>query len=169
MADDVGYTPGTGATVRALDNGSGKLKQVMVLDAGGESAERLITDSNGLPIKGVQPSVDTSFGSLTKHHSKASAGTFYSFFVSSLSTVQVYFQVFNKASDPAGLDVPIYSFPIPLCISGLSPSLLSLDATFFGLSGVALGTGVGWGISSTPATFTDAGTAANYGVHVHYS
>jgi hypothetical protein len=51
VADNVGITPGTGATVRAVDNGAGLLKQVMMLDVGAENAESLCIGS--VPVSGT--------------------------------------------------------------------------------------------------------------------
>ena len=56
-----------------------------------------------------------------------------------------YFQVFDKATAPAGGDVPVQSF------------LVGVGANFsYAPSGLLapLGVGLSWGVSSTPNTFT---------------
>lgn len=55
MADNILITPGTGATVRTKDNGSGAQAQVITIDAGADPGENLITAgqkvmANSLPI-----------------------------------------------------------------------------------------------------------------------
>jgi hypothetical protein len=121
--------------------------------------------SNG---QNTTPSIDTSFGTVTNHTSKASAGNVFSVHASSINSALVWFQIFNKASAPTSPgEVPIYSFPLPAG-SATVPGVVAISENFFGIAGKNFATGIAWGISSTQATFTDAGTASNYGVHVHY-
>lgn len=52
MADNVGYTPGVGATVAADDVG-GVLYQVVKLDVGADGASALLSNTNPLPMGGT--------------------------------------------------------------------------------------------------------------------
>jgi len=99
-------------------------------------------------------SIDKNLGAVTKKNVKASAGYVGGFYVSNRNAALRYFQIFAKATAPAGADVPVYSFEIP--INGA----LVLDSTHFGLSGDAVATGIGWAISTTNTSFTDAATAS---------
>lgn len=65
MADNVGYTPGVGATVAADDVG-GVLYQVIKLDVGGDGASLPLSSSNPLPV-----STAASYAEDTPHVSGA--------------------------------------------------------------------------------------------------
>ena len=56
MADNVSITPGSGATIRAKSIG-GVETQIMQIDVGGESAESLVSPTNGLPTAPLNPPV----------------------------------------------------------------------------------------------------------------
>ncbi len=70
MADNVSITPGSGATIRAKSIG-GVETQIMQIDVGGESAESLVSPTNGLPTAPLNPPVGAG-GFAT---SQASVGT----------------------------------------------------------------------------------------------
>ena len=71
MADDISsITPGSGATIRAKSIG-GVETQIMQIDVGGESAESLVSPTNGLPTAPLNPPVGAG-GFAT---SQASVGT----------------------------------------------------------------------------------------------
>lgn len=105
----------------------------------------------------------TSFGTATKANVVAAPGTPISAIVSNENAAVRYFQLHNKTTDPAGTDVPIYSFPIPAGTTN-NPGVLVLDRTFFENDFFTLG--VGWAISTTKATFTDSATASEHTVNV---
>jgi hypothetical protein len=111
--------------------------------------------------------LNTSFGTATANSVKASNAQLFGFYVTSINASLVYFQLFNKTTAPVNTDVPIYSIPLPAG-SATVPSNINLGEAFFGPQGKNFSTGLAWGISSTLATFTDAGTASNYTVHLHY-
>lgn len=113
-------------------------------------------------------SLDTSFGAVTLKSAKGANAQIFGFDVSSVGGALVYFQIFNKATAPALNDVPVYSIALAAGTATV-PARLALTEAFFGIAGRNLTTGLAWGISSTAATFTDAGTAGNYQVHVHYA
>ncbi|RUR76991.1 hypothetical protein PCC6912_39500 [Chlorogloeopsis fritschii PCC 6912] len=86
---------------------------------------------------------------------KTSSGAIHSITCSNLSSEARYFQVFNKASAPINGDVPVRSYTIfP------TPSLLIIGQDVIGGSGIILSTGIAWGFSTTPLTYT-AGTATD--------
>lgn len=62
-----------------------------------------------------------------------------------------YFQVFNKATNPAGADVPVQSILVPAGSNfSWTPSGLAAPFTI----------GCSWGMSSTPSVFTAAAELA---------
>lgn len=115
-----------------------------------------------------QPSLATDFGTVTKANAKASAGTVRSVAASNANASVRYLQLHNKATAPAATDVPLYSIVLPAG-SASQPTLIVLGDDFFTAAGKAFGTGIGWAISTTRATFTDAATASDHAIHLHYS
>lgn len=64
MADNVGYTPGSGATIAADDIG-GVLYQRVKLTAGADNTAVDVSATNPLPVIEIDPSTTTSFGPIT--------------------------------------------------------------------------------------------------------
>jgi len=149
VADNVGYTPGTGATI-AADDVSGVLYQWFKLDIGGDGASSPISSTNGVP---VTPLIGAAFGSSIVSSSaaeaskviKASAGTLLSLIGYNGKASQQFIQIFNSTTVPADATVPIYSF----VVSGQSN--FSLDVT---VSGSPFTTGIAVSNSSTQAAKT---------------
>lgn len=113
------------------------------------------------------PSVATSFGAATKAAAKGASGNVVSVAATNVNAAVRYLQLHNKATAPAGTEVPIISVPIPAG-SATVPGSLVLDQGFFGPSGLNFATGIGWAISTTAGTFTDAATAAEHTVNLLY-
>jgi len=113
------------------------------------------------------PSIDNQMTQVTKRNSKASLGNVLSSFVSNTNAAVRYFQIHNKASTPAGGDVPVISMPIPAG-SATVPGVLLLLNNFYTPAGYHLSTGVSWAISTTYATFTDSATASEHIVVINY-
>lgn len=101
----------------------------------------------------------TSFGTATKANPKASAGVMISIEASNENAAVRYLQLHNKASNPAGTDVPIFSFPIPAGTAN-SPGIVIIERDF--LNDYYFSTGVSWAVSTTKATFTDSATASEH-------
>ena len=122
-----------------------------------------------LPLPLVSSTYDktpyTVFGSLTNQQIKATAAQLYSFDLSSTEATSLYyFQLFN-ATSPTG--TPFYSWALGVG-TATSPFYLERGADLFGVAGRNFSTALSWGISSTKAAYTAAGTAANYQLHLHY-
>jgi hypothetical protein len=64
MADNVGYTPGSGATVAADDIG-GVLHQRIKIGVGADGSATDVSSANPLPVSAIDPSVETAFGPIT--------------------------------------------------------------------------------------------------------
>lgn len=113
------------------------------------------------------PSLYSELTQVTKANIKASAGNVLAFTITNSNAAVRYFQLHNKATAPAGTDVPIFSWPI---VTGTGTTLpqYSLGADFFTRNGKYFGTGIGWAISTTYGTFTDSATAAEHIAYVHY-
>jgi hypothetical protein len=111
------------------------------------------------------PTATTSFGTATKANPKAAAGVFTSLSCTNENAAVRYLQIHNKASAPAGTDVPIFSVPIPAGSTN-APGAVILDREF--LNDYYLGTGVSWAISTTKATFTDSATAGDHTLNGTY-
>lgn len=105
----------------------------------------------------------TNFGAATKANVKAAAGNIVRVIFTNTNAAVRYGQIHNKATAPAGTDVPIISLPIPGG-SVNSPGILSVDLP----ESQAFATGIGWAISTTVATFTDSATASDHSVHLWY-
>lgn len=112
-------------------------------------------------------SVNNSFGTATKAAAKASTGNLFSVYCSNINAAVRYLQIHNKATAPAGTDVPVSSFLIPAG-TATAPATIVLDASYFGTNGKYLSTGVSWAISTTNATFTDSATASEHNLEINY-
>lgn len=88
---------------------------------------------------------------------KASAGNLRTVHgVNRSTTVSLlYLQFFNQTTGPSGSPAVFAEFPVP------SLGQVELGTEFFGTNGVAFGTGIAWGWSTTTGTFTVYGTAAD--------
>lgn len=136
---------------------------------GGEDLTNNVQGITNKPIAAstYSPSLYSELTQVTKAAIKASAGNVLSFYISNVNAAVRYFQLHNKATAPAGTDVPIYSFPIPAG-SATAPSVLQLGPEFWTMSGKYFSTGIGWAISTTYATFTDSATNTEHVALVHY-
>jgi hypothetical protein len=104
---------------------------------------------------------------VTKATPKAFPGNVMSFDVTNDNAAVRYFQLHNKATAPAGTNVPVKSWKIPAGTAN-NPGRLTLDTKYFGANGYYLSTGVSWAISTTHATFTDSATASEHNVDFNY-
>lgn len=108
-------------------------------------------------------SKDVSWATVTKKLIKATPGNVVRVvFINRNASVR-YGQIHNKATAPAGADVPVISLPIPGGTTD-APGVLSIDVPETDYNS----TGMGWAISTTEATFTDSATASEHSVHFWY-
>lgn len=114
----------------------------------------------------IAPSVFQDFGSVTKDTVKGSAGNVFSIMASNANAALRYFQLHNKASDPAATEVPIISIPVPAGTAA-APTVLILGVDFFAPS-QRHSTGIGWAWSTTDGEFTDSATASDHQTIVRY-
>lgn len=123
------------------------------------------------PAATVSPStgrtVDTDFGTVTKKLVKNTAGNVLTIKAWNANAAVRWLLLHNKATAPAAADVPVSSYPIPAGTAN-SPGSVSLGLDDFGPLGRYQATGIGWSISTTKATFTDAATAADHQVEAEY-
>lgn len=134
---------------------------------GGIANQVLGTIQKPVVTTSYSPLVNTSFGTATKANAKASAGQVLYVAVSNANAAVRYFQIHNKASAPAGTDVPVFSIPVNAGTTN-APGQVILDNDFFTQNGYALSTGVSWAISTTVATFTDSATNTDHVVNLGY-
>lgn len=106
--------------------------------------------------------IDFDGGTVTKKTVKATPGNVFAARVTNANAALRYFQIHNKATAPAGNDVPIAFFPIPV-----SGGIMTVGAEFLG-GNLECTAGVSWAISTTAATFTDSATANEHAVIVRY-
>ena len=146
--------------------------------ASGAMADKptVVTPSNPLPVTlaagtaaiglvSASPSASTSVAStmshpvtqVTKAVVKASAGNVFKFRATNETAADRWFQLHNKATAPAGTDVPVLSWKIPQGTAAV-PGWLEFPFVF----GKAFDTGISWAISTTQATFTDSATASQH-------
>jgi hypothetical protein len=104
---------------------------------------------------------------VTKAVIKNSLGNVFSVYVTNDNAAVRFLQLHNKATAPAGADVPLYSFKIPAGTAN-NPGVLVLDEAFFARGGAHFATGIGFAISTTFATFTDSATASEHIINVHH-
>ena len=143
------------------------------------AAPQAITDLNPLPTTAtvssvVPPTPSAAAGVASSHYHpitqvtkasvKASAGNVYKFRVTNENVGTRYIQFHNKATAPAGTDVPVLSWKIPTG-SATVPGWLEFEFKF----GKQFTTGIGVAISTTQATFTDSATAAEHEIGVEYA
>lgn len=113
------------------------------------------------------PSLYTNFGTVTKANIKAVAGNALALHFHNANAAARYLQLHNKATAPVATDVPLYSWIVPAGTAD-NPGILILDHAWFCMSGGYFSTGLGWAVSTTQATFTDAATANEHALHLHY-
>jgi hypothetical protein len=119
-----------------------------------------------LPLP-TAPSTYTEITQVTKANIKASAGNVVSIYISNINATLRYFQLHNKATPPAGGDVPVLSLPV----GGGTPAFpifFALGTDFFTDKGMSFAAGIGWAISTTYGTFTDSATASDHIAIVNY-
>ena len=98
---------------------------------------------------------------VTKATIKASAGNVYSIRVVNRNGSARWFQLHNKATDPAAAEAPQSSFYVP------GNSVMELTTSFFAPS-ERFSTGIGWAWSTVAGTFTDSATASEHDVLARY-
>lgn len=101
-------------------------------------------------------------GSATKANIKNAAGNVFAIVVTNSNAAIRYFLIHNKASAPAAGEAGLLAFPVPASGS------ITLGAQWFSEAGDRFGTGIGWSIGTTVATFTDSATAGEHTVQVKY-
>lgn len=107
---------------------------------------------------------DFDAGTVTKKVVKASAGTLSAIWATNIGASLRWFQLHDKATDPAGTNVPIIFWPLG---AGTAAQPALLEITTEQLAGFQEFTnGVAWAISTTPGTFTDSATANEHTVVV---
>ena len=107
-------------------------------------------------------------GSITKALVKNASGRARAIVITNANVAARFFLLHNKATAPVATDVPRMYFLVPAGTAA-APGRIELNAAFFGDNGLVLGSGVGWSISTTSGTFTDAATAADHTVTLMYS
>lgn len=103
----------------------------------------------------------------TKGVAKAFPGNVMSLDITNDNAAVRYFQLHNKATNPAATNVPVRSWKIPAGTAN-NPGRLTLTTTYFSEGGYYLSTGIGWAISTTLATFTDSATASEHNVDINF-
>lgn len=126
---------------------------------------------NGVAATMVKPLVGTTYthtlytyfaGAITKALILTGNRQAFSFTVTNRNAAARYFQLHNKATAPVATDVPLLVFMVP------AASTLTIGNQFFTDAGVNFSLGLGWAISTTVATFTDAATAGEHEYQVQY-
>ncbi len=108
-----------------------------------------------------------NFGTDVDLSVKATPGNLLSIVATNKNAAVRYLQVHNKASAPAGADVPVLSLPIGAGTAN-NPGILTLGRDVLGQGGKYLSTGIAMGISTAEATFTAATTTDHdyYGQYI---
>jgi len=135
---------------------------------GGEDLTNNVLGIVNKPIAASTYSLSRSaiFASDVDVSAKAAAGNIFSAHAHNINASIRYLHIFNKASAPAGSDVPVFSFAIPAGTAN-QPGDRLIGTDFFGTAGYYLSTGVAYGVSTVNATFT-AATTTDHNEHVMY-
>lgn len=107
-------------------------------------------------------------GTITKANIKTSGGRVRGLIITNANAAVRYFLIHNKATAPVATDVPDMWFLLPAGTAA-APSRIEVSEALFGTPGRQLTTGLGWAVSTTATTFTDAATAADHTVTIIYS
>lgn len=135
--------------------------------SGGVSGQVLGTIQKPVVTTAYSASWSTSFGTATKANAKSTPGQAMAVYVTNANAAVRFFQIHDKATAPAGTNVPVFSVPIPAGTAN-NPGTVIIDNAFFLQNGLACTLGVGWAVSTTVATFTDSATASEHVVNVGY-
>jgi hypothetical protein len=100
-----------------------------------------------MPVGTISLYLGTSSGA----NIKSSAGVIYAITCTNDNATIRYFQIINKASNPALNDVPLLAFPVYP-----NDGLLIIGQDILGGAGINLSTGITWGFSTTRLTYTAA-------------
>ena len=102
-----------------------------------------------------------SLGLVVCATAKASSGTLFSFVATNLNPNTRYIQFFNSTTAPTTGNIPFVVYPV------FGSNLLIIDTQIWGLGGLAFSTGISWGFSTTPLTYT-AGVASDLIFELRY-
>lgn len=126
-----------------------------------------ITAGNVTPVplatSGAASSAYHPITQVTTAAVKGSAGNVFKIRATNENVAVRYLQLHNKATAPAGTNVPVLSWKIPAG-SATAPGYIEFEWVY----GEAFATGIGVAISTTQATFTDSATATEHEIFVEY-
>ena len=166
----VAATQSGGWTTAATQSGGWSVGQtgtwsVRTQDNAGNGLESLATSpvgtERGLIVRNIPSGTQAVTGAVTQTNpttnyrqigtlpgnAKASAGVLFSLSCTNLNAATRYLQIFNSAGAPSG--TPLESYPVYA-----NAGVLFLDDAFFGPEGLAFSTGITFGFSTTPLTYT---------------
>ena len=166
----VAATQSGGWTTAATQSGGWSVGQtgtwsVRNQDNAGNGLESLTTSpvgtERGLIVRNIPSGTQAIAGAVTQTNAttnyrqigtlpgnaKASAGVLFSLSCTNLNAATRYLQIFNSAGAPSG--TPLESYPVYA-----NAGVLFLDDAFFGPEGLAFSTGITFGFSTTPLTYT---------------
>lgn len=136
-----------------------------------EGSQALVATLTDPSLSGTPPtsaSMYTKGGTTVSANVKASAGRVLSVSarISHATAAGAWFQLFNKASAPAGGDACIWQ----MWVQVNTAQNLTVDAgrDHFGPQGFACSAGISWGISTTADTYTAIGAVVNGAVNISY-
>ena len=93
---------------------------------------------------------------------KATSGNVFSLVATNLNASTRYIQLFNQATAPTLGNVPLVVYPV------FGSNLLIIDTAIWGLAGIGFSTGISWGYSTTPLTYT-AGVNSDVIFEIRYN
>lgn len=163
MADNITTNPGTGGPVIASDDISGvqyPRGKIALGDNGVNDGD--VSKNNPLPTA-ARVVNDAAFDLLTlvKNTRQAVTGfvtgpkVMFSVLLESKNTASRYLLLKDQAQNFTASQVPDLVIPVP------ANSIMSLGPNFFGPNGARFVTGLSWGWSTTPVSYT-AATAADH-------
>jgi hypothetical protein len=156
---------GQGGSLQEDVSGDLKVALATLISGEDQSNNALQVVAARLLAATYSPLLHTNFGAATNAQVKATPALITSIDVQSVEQNTLYYlQLFNATS---ATGTPLYSWPLALA-SATSPLYFERGADFFGPNGKYFSTALSWGISSSKSTYSSAGTAANYQVHIHY-
>jgi hypothetical protein len=158
--------PVSGAYAPLQGDSQADLKTYVASLGAGEDLTNNVLGTIPKPVTGAtySRSLDTSFGTLVTHNSKATAAQWFGALVSNTGASLAYLQAFNSTGSTAG--TPVISIPVPAG-SATAPSVLEVDDRLLGQNGLNFSIGLTWALSTTPGAYT-AATASNFTVTLTY-
>jgi hypothetical protein len=121
-------------------------------------------ESAGAGLPDAASEYDQVASRSTKDVVKADKGRVFAIRVENDNTTPIYFQLYDRVTNPTGASVPVISFAVSPKQSYASGSL-TLDSSFFAPA-LRFSTGITWSVSPNFATYASTSDATKHRVNI---